>query len=342
MKDRELTLYNKNKIIELVSSMLKYHDNSEYKNEVVKAAHLLMDKVRYCDGENITLEADFIEEILFTLNEDGTKFIVKDVFYYLRSIDADLIGVSFDNVHISGFYFNGLRNVEIDIQKIPNSDISATYLEGVKLIGTLDGANIERTNFTGYIGDLILNPQLVKNKSLYRTHLSGLTVIGSFDNVRVCCMHTNGFKGEIIINPQTVMDKHLWGIDFNCVHLVGDYDEKTGTYSDPCFDGCSLHETSFKGCIGNVVINLDKIYFGAALCNFTGVKLTGKIKNDDGLGLLYSYYEDDNGEKIYLTYDKDNSEEPDREETASEKLTTHKSRIRKENFINRIFGSSNK
>ena len=55
MEDRKLTLYSKDKIIKLVSDMLKYCDKSEYKKEVIKASHLLMDKVRYCDEENITL-----------------------------------------------------------------------------------------------------------------------------------------------------------------------------------------------------------------------------------------------------------------------------------------------
>ena len=69
MENKELTLYSKDKIVELVSSMLKYCGKSEYKKEVVKASHLLMDKVRYCDGENITLEPDFIEEILLEIVE---------------------------------------------------------------------------------------------------------------------------------------------------------------------------------------------------------------------------------------------------------------------------------
>ena len=56
MKDENLTLYNKNKIVKLVSNLLGYYDESEYKKEIIKAAHLLMDKVRYCDEVNITLE----------------------------------------------------------------------------------------------------------------------------------------------------------------------------------------------------------------------------------------------------------------------------------------------
>lgn len=342
MEKKELTLYSKDKIIELVSSMLKYCGKSEYKKEVIKAAHLLMDKVRYCDEENITLEPDFIEEILFTLNEDGTKSIVKDVYYELRSIGADLKHVSFDNVHISGYYFNGLKNVEINIQKIPNSNISKTCLEGVTVKGTLDGANIKETKFSGYIGDLVLNPQLVQNKDLYFTDITGLSVNGSFDGVNISCMKTKGFKGEIIINPQKVKEKDLSNIDFNGIKLVGEYDEKAGTYDDPCFYDCNIHGTSFKGCIGNIVIPLDKIQWHASMCNFTGVKLTGKVKDDENLALMFSYYEDENGKKIYLVNNKDNSEEPDIEETNEGKINTPKIRTRKSNFISRFFGNCKK
>jgi len=337
MEEKELTLYGKDKIIELVSSMLKYYDKSEYKKEAIKAAYLLMDKVRYCDEDNITLEPDFIEEILFVVNEDGTKSIVREVFGYLRSLGADLKHVSFYNVHISGYYFNGLKNVEINIQKIPNSNISNTFLEGVTVKGTLDGANIEGTIFIDYIGNLFLNPQLVQNKSLYETYINGLTVKGSFDGVNIKNMHTEGFKGEIFINPQKVPEKDLRFIDFNGIHLVGDYDEKTGTYSDPCFDGCQLYETKFKGCIGNVVIPLDKIGWSAPLCDFTGVKLTGKINNTEDISLKYSYYEDENGKKIYLTNNSDYIEGPE-----DDKIDSHKTRTKKPIFMKRIFGNCKK
>jgi hypothetical protein len=195
----------------------------------------------------------------------------------------------------------------------------------------LDGANIKETVFTGYIGDLVLNPQLVKNKNLYGTNIDGLTVKGSFDDVNIKCMSTKGFKGEIIINPQRVLNKDLWHIDFNGIHLVGDYDEKNGTYGDPCFDDCRLCGTSFKGCIGNVVIALDKIWLDAILCDFTGVKLTGKTKNNDSIALMCSYYEEENGEKIYLTNSMVNGKESDK---AEEKMITHKTKIRKISLFN--------
>jgi len=85
--------------------------------------------------------------MLFIPNEDGTKSINNDIFYILRENKIDMDGVSFKNVHIKKHQFNGFKNVEINIDEIPNKDLSETILEGVKLIGSLDGANVKQTSF---------------------------------------------------------------------------------------------------------------------------------------------------------------------------------------------------
>ena len=81
-KKKELTLYDKIKIIEGVAILLKYYNISKTKKEVIKAAHLLIDKVRYNDTDFVVLESDFIEEILFIQNEDNTKSINKDIYHF--------------------------------------------------------------------------------------------------------------------------------------------------------------------------------------------------------------------------------------------------------------------
>lgn len=310
------TLYQKEKIINIAKVLLEYYEKSDNKEGTLKAASALIHKAVH-SGEFIELEPSFIEDIMFIPNEDGTKTVVRNVYHGLRSIGTDMKGVSFKNAHISGLYFNGLKNVEINIQEIPNSDISDTFLEGVKIIGTLDGAYIRGTNFTGYIGDLTLDPQKIQKKDLYFTKLHNITIKGSFDDVHVSCMYTEGFKGEIIINPQKVQNKDISGIDFNRVKLVGDLDEETQSYKDPCFDGCCIYNNSFKGCIGNVTINLAQALYGGALCNFTGVTLEGDYEE---VNVSYSYYEADNGKLIYLndadkrefTSDEPNPPEEDR------------------------------
>ena len=295
------TLYDKETLVKMVSSMLRYFDNLENKDEIIKAAQILMTRIKE-SSDKVELDSELLESILFTQNEDGTKNVVKDVFFGLKSIGTDMSGVSFDNVHISGLYFNNLKNVEINIDRIPNKDISRTSFNGVKINGSLEDAKINGTDFSGYIGSLTLNPQTVQDKNLCGTHLNGINVKGSFDGVCVIGMHTEGFKGEIIINPEKVKDKNLSYINFEGVRLVGRYDEKSNAYEDACFDDCSISGCSFKGCIGRVLINLDKIVPVLFLTNLTGTELigTGEYVNTSG-----TYYEDVDGNKIYLDKKKE-------------------------------------
>lgn len=295
------TLYDKETLVKMVSSMLRYFDNQENKDEIIKASQILMTRIKE-SSDKVELDSKILESILFTQNEDGTKNIVKDVFFELKSIGADMSGVSFNNAHISGLYFKGLKNVEINIDRIPNKDISRTNFNGVKVTGFLEGAKVNATDFDGYIGSLTLNPQTVQDKNLCHTYLHGINVNGSFDGACVIGMHTEGFKGEIIIDPQKVKDKILSYINFEGVRLVGRYDEKSNTYEDACFDDCTLSGCSFKECIGRVVINLDKIVPVLLLTNLTGTELigTGEYVNTFG-----TYYEDEDGNKIYLDKKKE-------------------------------------
>lgn len=315
-------LYDKETLVKMVSSMLRYFDNQENKDEIIKAAQILMTRIKE-SSDKVELDSELLESILFTQNEDGTKNVVKDVFFGLKSIGTDMSGVSFDNVHISGLYFNNLKNVEIDVDKIPNKDISRTSFNGVKINGSLEGAKVNGTDFSGYIGNLTLNPQTVQDKNLCRTYLNGIKINGLFDGVCVIGMDTEGFKGEIIINPEKVKDKNLSYINFEGVRLVGRYDEKSNTYEDACFDDCSISGCSFKGCIGRVLINLDKIVPVLILTNLTGTELigTGEYVNTSGI-----YYEDEDGNKIYLDKKK--------ELESQEKVKRPKSIFSK--FINRM------
>lgn len=313
-------MYDKTKLVKAVSKILEYYESSDDKDAIFKASNLLMNKIKESE-EYVELDSHFIEDILFVFNEDGTKRIIGAVFYRLKDLEADMKGVSFDNTHIKKISFDRLKNVEINIDKVPNKDISKCDFDGVTLTGSLDGANVEQTDFTGYIGDLTLNPQTVYNKSLYFTNLSGLTIAGSFDGVNIVNMDTTNVKNEIIINPQTIKDKSLWGVNCKGIRFVGEY--CNGKYEDASFKDCSLYNTSFKGCIGSVKINLEELKTVIPYCNanFTGVELTG-IPLDKSYG---SYYEDENGKKIYL----------DEVYKVEEKDEETKSKIK--NIIKRIF-----
>lgn len=318
----EKTLYDKERLVKMVSSMLRYFDNKEDKYDIIKAAQILMTRIKE-SSDKVELDSELLESILFIQNEDGTKNIVKDVFFELKSIGADMSRVSFDNVHISGFYFKGIKNVEINIDRIPNKDISKTSFNGVKITGSLEGAKVNGTDFDGYIGDLTLNPQTVQDKNLCHTHLNGININGSFDDVCIIGMHTEGFKGEIIIDPQKVKDKNLSFVNFDGVILVGRYDEISESYEDACFDGCNLNSCSFKGCIGRAIINLDKIVPILTLTNLTGTELIG---TGEYVYISRTYYEDEDGNKIYL--DKKKKLE------SQEKVKRPKSIF--SNFINRM------
>jgi len=267
------------------------------KEKLFEVIQLLLKKYVKENGE-IQFDSKFIESILFTINPDGTKTINKEIFGMLCSNSIDMNGVSFDNVYISGYYFGGLKNVEINIQKIPNFDISRTELEGVKLIGTLDGANIRETKFKGYIGELTLDPQKVKNKDLYFTDLAGIKINGSFDNVMISMTRFKNAIGEIKINPQKVQDKDLSYTEFSGVELVGTYHEETNTYDAPCFDDCKLWATDFTDHIGNAVINPQTIKNKSiSMCNVCGVTFNGSF---DGVSIYATRFKGSKGAKINL------------------------------------------
>jgi len=244
------------------------------KDKLLKAIKILIKKYREKNNE-IILEPEFIEEMLFIPNEDGTKSINNDIFYILRENKIDMDGVSFKNVHIKKHQFNGFKNVEINIDEIPNKDLSETILEGVKLIGSLDGANVKQTSFNGYIGNLILNPQKVKDKNLYFTELEGITINGSFDDVFIACTDFRGAKGDIIINPEKIKDKRISQAHLEGVHFVGNYNEVSGNYDKACFDNCYLVGADFIGIKGQIQINPQKVmYKTMALCKGKNIVFT--------------------------------------------------------------------
>lgn len=259
--------YKKEEILDIVKNLLEYYKKSDYMKEIIKASNTLLELVKN-SNEEVILSNELLNDILFRENENGTKDIIKDLFYELRGIGADLSGFSFDNVNISGYYFNGLKNVTINIDNIPNKDISKTYLNGVKLLGSLDGANIEQTNFTGYIGSLELDPQKLSNKNLYFTNLSGIKINGSFDDVNVRDMKIENSIGTIKINPQKVKDKDLSSICIKRIEFIGD--DKTNNV--PCFDECIFFENDFNGIKQDLTIDLSKCRY-AYNVNFSKVKL---------------------------------------------------------------------
>jgi len=283
-----------------------YHERYEEVTHTIEAIELLNNKLFESSKNNfVILEPSFIENILFIRNEDGTKHINKNILSILRKINADLKNVCFDNVHVASIDFRGLKNVLINLENVPNLDISSSRLSGVTLKGSLDGAKINGTNFEGYIGKLTLDPSKIQDKNLKYTHLSNMTIDGSFDDVSIENMKISNCKGNICINPQTVKDKNIRGVDFNGITLIGNYStEQSNGRDDPDFSGCDMHTTKFKGCTGNIIIDLNTTPNPLTMCDITGVTILNYEGNEDKIG-IGTYYVDKNGNEIYINNKKD-------------------------------------
>ncbi len=305
--------YSKALVIKKINNLLKHYSDEQISLQFAK---LLLDKVN--EKEEITLSPEEISKYLF--NRETNK-INNSVFFTLRSLGADLNGVSFDNIEIQGYYFNGFENITINLDLVPDKNLSKTCFEGVTLTGTLDNAILNYTDFKGYIGELRLNPQNAKNKSIHGSKLAGITINGSLDDIDICGVDFTDVKGDVKINPQNVPRKELLSINFSDTTLVGDYDKKTETYKEPSFDECTIYDCKFKNAKGKIIINLDtlKNTFSTklAICDLTGVIVTGTTKSnypqihavlEDGSEVFYdvkddlfgSYYENEKHERVSI------------------------------------------
>lgn len=251
------------------------------------------------------IDIDFINEVLFLQNTDGTKRINKPIFSVLKENKTDMQGISFDGVHIKNHSFEGLQNVVINIDKVPEKDISKVKFTGVLVIGSLECANVEGTNFKGCISKLVLNPQKVKNKSLKNTVLEGIEIIGEeIDLFQDVCIEGTDFTGTLgnpKINPQTVKSKSFLFTKLNGVELVGDYNQEDKTYDLPCFDGCRLSVADFTGAKGQIIINLQKIsYQTIGSMRGKGITFIGSLKGivTDGTELIDCYHKESDTEPV--------------------------------------------
>lgn len=242
----------------------------------------------YLSEEEFTLDKSCIESILFEINEDGTKSITKEIFELLKIFKFDMNMINFNNAHISGLNFSGLRNVKINIDKIPNKDLRESSFNGVKLIGSLYDSLIKATNFEGYIGFLVLDPQKLKEKDLRHTNLSNVTIVGSLDDVDIRYANFENAKGKICINPQLVKDKKLNGVSLKNIYLIGDMNENTKEFKTANFDGCEICQTNFEGHKGNVIINPQTIFDKDLMfCDFSGVVFSGSFDGTDIYGASF-------------------------------------------------------
>ena len=298
--------YDKEQVIYEIISLLKYH--SDNKN-CLKLANLLINKAT--NEKTITLSATEINELLF--ENDEINIIVLNA---LKHLNVDMTGISFSGKKIEGINFYGLENVLINLDEVPDKNLTNTSFSGVTLTGTLDNAKLGNTDFTGYIGDLELEPQKVKDKTISGSKLAGITITGSLDGIVIRGVDFTDAKGDIKINPQKVPEKELMGINFSGITFIGDTEEDIAS-----FDGCTIYDCKFKNTKNKVLIDLDTInstiFPKLAICDLTGVVVTGTAKSnyeprhcvrEDGRVIfedvnddLYGcYYYDDKGDYIHV------------------------------------------
>lgn len=219
-------------------------------------------------------DKETVECLLFNVNENGIKEIDSRTLIFLRANKYDMKDISFDNVLISGNNYTGLKNLTINIDRVYNKDISKTTLNGIHLIGNLDNAIVNGTNFEGYIGRLTLNPQKIRNKDLSNTNLNGIIIDGIFDGCDIFSTNFNGALGGIYINPQKIKNKDLERTNLDGVHIIGENGKKAS------FNGCKIKQTSFKGAKGVIEINPQELASNYIMyCNFDGVTFTGCFDN---------------------------------------------------------------
>ena len=96
----------------------------------------------------IRLQDELIERIIFNVDDDLRKsFVFPDRL--MKNID--FTDVSFDNFDFRGFDAIGFYGITINTDSIYNKDLSYSILRGVSIIGSIDGINIEGTNFSGCV-----------------------------------------------------------------------------------------------------------------------------------------------------------------------------------------------
>lgn len=305
--------YSKEQILSEIISLLKYHKDEK---TCLLFANLLLNKVT--TKKEITLNEAEISNFLF--KKDSIE-INDTIFYCLSRLNADLTGINFDGKKIAGLNFTNLNGVVINLDMVPDKDISKVKFSGVTLNGTLNNAVIEYTDFSGYFGNIRLDPQTIMNKSIKGSNLSGVTIDGNLDDIVITGVDFSQAKGDIVINPQKVPNKELIGINFANVLLCSSINEDVKEFVEPSFEECTIYECKFKNLKSPIVINLDTlnsyIFPKLAICDLTGVVVEGNAKSnykpihcvkedgsvlfdDVGDDLFGSYYYDEQGNYVHI------------------------------------------
>jgi uncharacterized protein YjbI with pentapeptide repeats len=107
----------------------------------------------------IRLRKEVIDKILFNVDDDSRKtFAFPDKLMK----NLDFTDVSFDNFDFRGFDAEGFYGITINTDSIYKNDLSYSILNGVCIIGSIDGIKIDGTDFRGSI---FINNKVKSKKS---------------------------------------------------------------------------------------------------------------------------------------------------------------------------------
>ena len=218
-------------------------------NTINEIRTILFEKLATYEGEPIKLDLDedILKRILFDYYEDFDYYsFAREYYFNVKTRDLfkkiDYSNVSFDkfDCYSDNFSFEGFKGVKINPQKLAQLSFKNAKFYGVEFIGSFDGVDISRADFTGSIG-AIINPPTVNNKSLYNTKLCGVTIQGSFDGCIIEGANFSGANGDLEINPQTIFKKNLKYTTLNGVKFIGS------------FNDASIRGADFTGSVGAVI-----------------------------------------------------------------------------------------
>lgn len=208
---------------------------SDENSYISSIRQLLIDELKGYEGKPIKLwlnnisGIDGLESIIFKdyLDEEGKR--VRVIALDRDTLEKiDLSNVSFKDVSIMGYSFDGLTGVKINPQEVYGKNLSGCCFDGVVFTGCFDGCIISHANFKGSKGAYI-NP---KGKNLMGCILSDVTFTSyPITDAIIDYADFEGSKGAHIVPS----GKSYKGCKFKDATVEGNW-----------FD-CSLVECDFTG-----------------------------------------------------------------------------------------------
>ena len=140
--------------------------------------------------------------VIYPESIDLNDTILKDTLIVGEVKDVEIKGANFKGA--TGINFGSKSRIMINPQKIADKDVSNCVFEGVQFTGPFDGAEIEKSDFTGSIGAVINLETIKKLKNKEKVNFSNARVIG-YDGSKMSISE----DGRIGKDLESMIDKLL-------------------------------------------------------------------------------------------------------------------------------------